>query len=140
MEYPPQAAEKDDLKIEKFTGERAKLGYYLLQLKTVFRLRPQKYPNALSKVLFTSMHLKGAAYEWFEPTLKDFLETNDPSNREQDTVNIFGSFTNFELALQQVFGTINEERAAARTIHRIKQRGSAAQYYSQFNAVASKLT
>jgi hypothetical protein len=139
-DFPFQSAEKDDLKIEKFTGERAKLGYYLLQLKTVFRLRPQKYPNSVSKVLFASMHLKGAAYEWFEPTLKDYLETNDAANREQETTNIFGSFANYEVALQQVFGTINEERAAARTIHRIKQRGSAAQYYSQFNAVASKLS
>jgi hypothetical protein len=139
VDYPSNAAEKDDLKIEKFTGERAKLGYYLLQLKTVFRLRPQKYGSATSKVLFASMHLKGAAYEWFEPTLRDYLETNDVENREQNTVNIFGSFANFELAITQVFGTINEERAAARTIHRIKQRGSAAQYYSQFNAVASKL-
>jgi hypothetical protein len=30
MDFPLAAAEKDDLKVEKFTRERAKLGYYLL--------------------------------------------------------------------------------------------------------------
>ncbi|KAL9099177.1 MAG: hypothetical protein Q9187_009535, partial [Circinaria calcarea] len=67
-----------------------------------------------------------------------YLETVE--QREEETDLIFGSWTRFELALKQVCGLINEGRAAARTIHRIKQKGSAAQYYSQFNAVASKLT
>ena len=45
------------------------------------------------------MYLKGAAYEWFEPTLRDYLKTNNVENRKQNTVNIFGSFANFELAI-----------------------------------------
>jgi hypothetical protein len=99
MDYPPVAAEKDDLKVEKFTGKRANLGYYLLQLKTIFRLRPQKYGTNSAKVLFASMHLREAAYEWFEPTLKDYLETNDAENREPETTRIFGSFAEFEAAI-----------------------------------------
>ena len=136
-DYPSQAVEKDDLKIEKFYGERSKLHYYLGQMRTVFCLRPQKYPTPQAKVLFASMHLRGAAHEWFEPTLTDYLDSVD--QREEETERIFGSWVEFELEIQKVFGVVNEERAAARTIHRIKQKGSAAQYYSQFNAVASKL-
>jgi hypothetical protein len=79
------------------------------------------------------MHLKKAACEWFEPTLKDDLETNDPQNKN------LGNVAKFEIAINQVFGTISEERAATCTIHRIKQPRSAAQHYSQFHAVASKL-
>ena len=139
-DFPAEAASKDDLKIEAFTGNRAKLGRFLLQLKTVFRLRPQNYPDPKAKVLFASMQLKEGAYEWFEPILKDYLDHASDAEREQDTVNVFSSWLNFEAAIQQVFGTIHEERAAARTVHRIKQTGSAALYYSQFNAVASKLS
>ena len=139
-DFPAEAASKDDLKIEAFTGNRAKLGRFLLQLKTVFRLRPQNYPDPKAKVLFASMQLKEGAYEWFEPILKDYLDHASEAEREQDTVNIFSSWVNFEAAIRQVFGTIHEERAAARTVHRIKQTGSAALYYSQFNAVASKLS
>ena len=72
------------------------------------------------KVLFALMYLKGAVYKWFKPTLKDYLKNNDPENREQETTNIFGSFANFKIALNQVFDTINEERATTCTIYRIK--------------------
>lgn len=76
------------------------------------------------------MQLREAAYEWFKPILRDYLDHASDADREQDTVNIFGSWVNYETAIKQVFSTINEDRATARTIHRIKQKGSTAQYYS----------
>ena len=127
---------KDDLRIEHYYGERAKLRFFLTQLKAAFKLQPQKYPDARSKVLYSAMQLRGSAFAWFEPTMTDYLESE---TKEQETVLIFGSFAQFEIAISKVFGTADEERAAARTIHQIKQKGSAAQYYSQFQQVASKL-
>ena len=69
------------------------------------------------------MYLRGAAYKWFEPTLKDYIESE---TRKEETDLIFGSWVQFEIALRQIFDIINEERNAARTIHRVKQKGSAA--------------
>ena len=97
QDFPPQIAEKDDLKIKKFTRERLKLGYFLLQIKTVFRFRSQKYLNPQVKILFASIHLKGPIYEWFKPTLKDYIELKI---REEETDLIFGSWIQFEIAFK----------------------------------------
>ena len=78
------------MKIEKFTRERSKLRYFLLQIKTVFRLRPQKYPINQAKIFFISIYLKGPIYKWFEPTLKDYLESVEI--REEATDLIFESW------------------------------------------------
>ena len=74
------------------------------------------------------MYLKGPIYKWFESTLKDYLESVE--TREEAIDLIFGSWAQFEITLNRIFGLINEERIAVRTIYRVKQKGSAAQYYS----------
>ena len=128
---------KDDLlKTELFYGDRSKLKYFLTQLKAMFKYQPSKFSDGKSKVLYAAMHLKGPAFSWFEPTLTDYLESDQPS---RETEACFKHFANFEIGISRVFGTVDEERAATRAIHHIKQTGSAAQYYSQFQQVAAKL-
>ena len=128
---------KDGLKIEHFEGNRAKLGFFLTQLKAVFKLQPNKYPRPADKVLFAAMQLRGPAFAWFQPTMDDWLESETP---DPETTEMFRAFPNFEGAIKQVFGIGDgEERAAARAIHRLKQKGSAAQYYSQFKQLAARL-
>ncbi|SLM37547.1 Retrotransposon gag domain [Lasallia pustulata] len=83
------------------------------------------------------MHLRGPAFAWFEPTLTDWLESE---TKETDTIATFGSFAHFEVRLQQVFGSaLDEERTAARLIRQLKQKASTAQYYAEFQQLASKL-
>jgi len=127
---------KDDVKVEYFYGDRAKLDTFLMQLKVVFKLNPVKYQKAATQVLFASMHLKGAAQDWFQPILKEYIETSDP---DKDVKMMFGYFAKFEEGIKQVFGTINEERAASRKIYTLKQTGSAASYFSEFQKVAKEL-
>jgi hypothetical protein len=128
---------KDGIKVEAFEGNRSKLGFFLTQLKAVFKLYPSKYPRPQDQVLFAAMQLRGAAFSWFQPTVDDWLESETP---ESNTREMFRLFANFEVAIKQVFGNGDgEERAAARAIHRLKQVGSAAQYYSQFKQLAARL-
>ena len=42
-----------------------------------------------SKVLFVAMQLKDAAFEWFEPTLSDYLEEAEPA---EETLSVFRNF------------------------------------------------
>jgi Retrotransposon gag protein/Zinc knuckle len=129
---------KDELKVDSFHGNRTKLRAFLLQLKMVFALRPNRYPMEADKVLFATMHLKDSAFAWFEPIATDYLECKR-EDQERETREIFANFGTFEERIKQVFGTADEERAAARQIHQIKQTGSAAQYYSLFQQVAARL-
>ena len=126
-----------DEKVEYFHGDRSKLRFFLTQVKTVFAINSGKYPNAHKQVLFAAMHLRGPAFAWFEPTLTDWLESE---TKETDTIATFGSFAHFEVRLQQVFGSaLDEERTAARLIRQLKQKASTAQYYAEFQQLASKL-
>jgi hypothetical protein len=53
---------KDEVKVEPFYGERFKLIPFLLQLKVVFKLNPDKYDKDIDKVIFVAMYLKGLAF------------------------------------------------------------------------------
>ena len=128
---------KDSVKVDHFHGHRDKLSAFLIQLKMVFKLKPTKYANNEDKVMFAAMHLKGPAFSWFEPTMKDWVDNSGTPDR--DTQLCFSRFAEFENRIKKVFGTVLESRAAARAIYNIKQKGSAASYFSEFHQVATKL-
>lgn len=128
---------KDDVKVEAFYGDRAKLVPFLTQLKVVFKLNPVKYKEAKTQVLYAAMQLKGAAQSWFQPMLSDYVESETP---DKDTQACFRNFAKFEELIKQVFGTVNEARAASRTIYTLRQKGSAASYFSEFQKVAKDLS
>jgi hypothetical protein len=128
---------KEDFKVDLFRGDRTKLRAYLIQLKLVFKLHSAKYPEGSTQVLFAATYLRDAAFSWFEPYMSDYLDEED--DNEDDTDTMFESFSNFEAKLKQVFGVVDEERAAERQIRQLRQKGSAATYYSEFLQLASRL-
>ena len=103
----------------------------------MFKLNPVKYIEDIDKVIFAAMHLKGSAFAWFEPTMKDWVDTS--GKPDKDTLMCFTRFAEFENRINKVFGTIQEERAASRALYNVRQKGSAAMYYSEFNQIATKL-
>ena len=64
---------KDDLKVEYFHGDTAKLGMFLVQLKAVFTLQKAKYNTHAERVMFAGLHMRGSAFSWFEPIMTDQL-------------------------------------------------------------------
>jgi hypothetical protein len=67
--------------------------------------------------MYAAMHLKGSAFVWFELTMKNYIDDDAPDG---DTLVCFKYFTEFETRIRKVFGTINDERIAARVIYTIK--------------------
>src|SRR5271163_2560891 len=129
-DHPPACEKhKNDIKVDYFYGDKAKLRAFLVQLKLAYALNPEKYPDSRTKVLLAAAYLRGSAFAWFEPFVSDYLEHAE-EDREPDTKAMFKKYSTFEEKLKQVFGVFDEERAAARMVHQLKQRGSAAQYYS----------
>src|SRR5665213_231999 len=45
--------------------------------------------SSANKVLFGVIYLREAAADWFQPYLTNFLENNDPTDRETKTNTIF---------------------------------------------------
>jgi len=82
--------------------------------------------------------LIGKAAEWWEPTLRDYLN-NEVSGREPNTVRLFNDYEAFEQLLENTFGNPDEKRTAMRQLSNLKQTGSASYYYREFNNIAAKL-
>jgi hypothetical protein len=57
------------------------------------------------------MYLQGSVYDWFKPTLIDYLENNLRDRKEHTTVT-FNSYIQFKTDLKKVYRSINEERTA----------------------------
>jgi Retrotransposon gag protein/Zinc knuckle/WCCH motif len=126
---------KNDIRVEFFHGERAKLRAYLMQVKLVHALDPSKYASETNKVLLAATYLRGDAQSWFEPYFSKFLDGDD----DEEAKRTFSKFAYYENKLKQVFGSADEERVATRQIRQLRQKGSAAQYYSRFQQLSARL-
>ena len=49
---------KDDIRVEFFHGERARLRAYLIQVKLVHSLNPEKYSTKANKIIIATTYLK----------------------------------------------------------------------------------
>ncbi|KAJ0131382.1 Uncharacterized protein HZ326_25532 [Fusarium oxysporum f. sp. albedinis] len=124
-------------KPEPFRGQAADVIPFLTRMKAHFRLYRNRLNTPTKKLLYTASLIQGDAKDWFEPILRDFLE-NDEDTQDQDTQNIFGNWINFEKALKENFGVVNEERQAAAELLALKQHKSCAAYSAKFRQLASK--
>ena len=52
---------KDDIRVEFFHGERARLRAYLIQVKLVHSLNLEKYSTEANKVIIATTYLRGDA-------------------------------------------------------------------------------
>ncbi|KAL5611280.1 hypothetical protein FOBRF1_007397 [Fusarium oxysporum] len=124
-------------KPEPFKGQAADVVPFLTRMKVHFRLYQNKLNSPTKKLLYTASLIQGEAKDWFEPILRDFLE-NEEEAQDQDTQNIFTNWENFEKALKNNFGVVNEERQAAAELLALKQHKSCAAYSAKFRQLASK--
>ena len=59
--FHDEAKLKDDVRVEFFHGERAKLRNYLMQVKLVHNLNLAKYATKSNKVMIAATYLRGDA-------------------------------------------------------------------------------
>jgi hypothetical protein len=59
---------------DSFQEEQTKLRAFVSQCETYFRFNQASFMTNENKVVFASTYLRGSAYDWFEPTLTDFLK------------------------------------------------------------------
>ena len=107
-----EAKLKDDVHVEFFHGEWARLRAYLIQVKLVHSLNPGKYSTKANKVMIAATYLRGDAQSWFKPYFSKHLDSDD----DPKTIKIFKSFDYYEQKLKQVFRNVDEERVAARML------------------------
>jgi hypothetical protein len=66
-------------------------------------------------VIFCATYFRGLAYDWFEPTLTDYLK-NNPEDQKEYTTATFNNYIQFKTDLKKVYESIDEERIADQQI------------------------
>src|SRR5690606_20238316 len=100
---------------DKFDGNRTKLRAYLTQMKEYLSHYPQLKTGA-DQVRHAARYLTGPALDWFEPTLRDFLE-NYYTEQSEFTKVVFAKYENFEYAIKGAFGEPDEDKAMQNRLH-----------------------
>ncbi|KAH8172318.1 hypothetical protein LIA77_06573 [Sarocladium implicatum] len=96
---------------EPYDGVRGDVRSFLTQAKAYLMVN-QTINTATGKILCIGNLLSGKAFEWWEPTLRDFLDNESDALREEETNDIFRSYESFEEKLKNAFGDPDEERTA----------------------------
>ena len=122
---------------EPFDGSRGKLRAFFSQVELVFGFNVDRFPTDKHKVLFASTYLGSQAFEWFNSFLTDFLN-NKPDKKNDDTIEVTQSYSNFKNKLRIVFGDFDKEHLAERKMQSLRQTGSAANYASKFQQLAAQ--
>ncbi|KAM3548270.1 hypothetical protein MY1884_009252 [Beauveria asiatica] len=79
-------------KPDAFDGTKGNIRTFLTQAKAYLKVN-ESIAEEPTKILYISNLLTGKAIEWWEPTLRDYLDNKEP---EDETIRIFRKYRNFE--------------------------------------------
>ena len=91
-----------------------------------------------AKINFVAGYLRGKAWNWFEPILRE-KRTEKRADWSDRTTRILGSYKEMEKAMAQVFGDVDERKTAARQMQKLRQTRSVTDYITEFQMIASNL-
>lgn len=128
---------------DTFDGNRSKLKAFLSHCDLYLGFNSAKYGSEVDKVLWIITLLRGAAFDWIEPFLTDYMDHRGDTatlktNMTLETRDTLRSVTEFKAKIGRVFGDIDEERTAVRRIQNLRQKGSAATYTAEFQQYSGK--
>lgn len=104
-------------KAEHFEGNRTKLRGFLTQMDMYIDVNKVKLPSEASKVIFMLTYLRGQAWNWLEPYIRDYYEKASDEWSAM-TTEIFGSYGSFRRYLERIFGDIDATRTAERKLQK----------------------
>lgn len=123
---------------DTFDGNRQKLQGFVSQLERYIRIYSDQFEYEEDKVLFASTYLRGTAERWFEPYLNEHLH-KPKTAQSQTTKDMFNDYSKFVTHLKRAFNDVDEVRQATQKIMGIQQKGSVADYTSNFRQAAAFL-
>lgn len=123
---------------DTFKGLRSQVNSFITQLDIYFTLCPHQFTGELDKILFASSFLRDAAFNWFEPQLRQLTQQASGS-LQTPSAHTVTTYLGFKAALRVTFGDVDEVATAERQIKGLKQKGSASLYTTDFQRISSHL-
>jgi hypothetical protein len=117
-----------------FTRDRHKLYLYLSKCRHNFLSRPELFLTEPQKVLFASGYLDGAAYNWFQPLLDQYVQALSEGTVEGIPAQ-FQSFEQYAKSLENTFGDLDIVRSKERELRNLNQTTSVASYLADFSCI-----
>lgn len=124
---------------EMFDGNPKKLQTFLTEMRAHFNYFETSLATPQARVHFAATRLTGTPRAWFEPTLGDYVKNFHDGVMNERTIQLFNNYEEFEKALKQTFGTVNEEREAETQLNEIQQKGACSEHSAKFVQIASKV-
>ncbi|EED18391.1 retrotransposon polyprotein, putative [Talaromyces stipitatus ATCC 10500] len=118
-----------------FDGKRSELKNFLTQMDMHVAINAVSLGTKESKVVFVATCLTGEAFQWIEPVLREYYNS-EKKDWSDHTKEILGSFKTFKEKFQLAFGNIDEARNAERQLRQLRQTGSARQLAIKFKQIA----
>jgi hypothetical protein len=124
----------------EFNGGRNQVEPFILQCRLVFAMDQEKWTSQHKRLMYIVSYMKGPAFEFIQPHLRDYLENLSNVEGRKDTTRriLRGDSALFE-EIKTTFGYGNEQQEAERAIQGIRQKGSAAKYRADFQILVAKL-
>ncbi|KFY60593.1 hypothetical protein V496_05287 [Pseudogymnoascus sp. VKM F-4515 (FW-2607)] len=123
--------------LEPYSGERHKLKAFLLKCDLYIGFNTYTLAGEADQVLWAVALLRGAAFDWIEFFVNEYLEKKGPegqlyTNMAVTTREIFRTWKGFKANITKVFGDLDAERTAERHLMKIQQKGSVTSYTAEF--------
>lgn len=125
-------------KAESFDGTRSRLRGFLTQMDMHLDMNKRRLVGEADKVIFVSSYLRGQAWDWLEPYIREYYE-KAPGEWTTTAQSIFMSYRNFRQILERTFGDIDAKATAERKLARTRQQTSATAYVAEFMSYAAIL-
>ena len=97
-------------KLAKFDSILGIFRGFLTSIRIYFRYKSKELSLVQDQIIMVSFFLEGPAQAWFEPTMRNFLESGgDLAKRKPKTKKIFSKYDKFEVYFKKVFGDPDEK-------------------------------
>jgi Retrotransposon gag protein len=122
--------------LDTYDGEKQKLRSWLTAAN--LQIVNKGIEGEERKVRFIGSYLRGRAWQWFEPILRESDEKPRKEWSDRAT-RILNSYKEMKKAMGQVFGEIDERKTAAERLQRLRQTRSVTDYITDFQMITSNL-
>jgi hypothetical protein len=124
---------------KEFTGSRNYFEAFRMQCLLSIEMGGPRFVEPRKQMLFVVSFLRGPAYDWIHPHLKDYLTYTNPDRQKASTKKVFASVNALFDEMEETFDYGNEALEAERDIQALRQRASAAKYKAEFQILAAKI-
>lgn len=121
----------------EFHGRRDQVKQFKFQCQMYIDLNTDKFDTHKKQLLFITSYMRGAAWEWIQPHLEDYLD-NEWAELKPTTRAIMATKKDLFKEMQTLFGGGNEQMEAERALQTIQQRGPVSKYKADFQTLVVK--